>query len=222
MTNTPRGVLATLLLAAAACGTSNRTVVDSAPKPATVHGDIANAKPDSSRFPFTEADVRFMSGMIHHHSQAIAMAKMAPTHDAGPSLRILAARIINAQGDEIALMSQWLREHKQPVPEPNPKGMKMNMGGMEHVMLMPGMLSEEQMTQLDQARGLKFDELFLTFMIQHHQGALSMVKELFATPGAGQDELTFKLASDVNADQETEIERMQKMLFIIKTERRSP
>ena len=93
---------------------------------------------------------------------------------------------------------------------------------MNHVMLMPGMLSEEQMNQLDQARGIKFDELFLTFMIQHHQGALSMVKELFATPGAGQDETTFKLASDVNADQETEIERMQKMLFTIKTEGRSP
>jgi uncharacterized protein (DUF305 family) len=100
--------------------------------------------------------------------------------------------------------------------------MKMNMGGMEHVMLMPGMLSEEQMNQLDQARGIKFDELFLTFMIQHHQGALAMVKELFATPGTGQDETTFKLASDVNADQETEIERMQKMLFTIKTEGRSP
>jgi uncharacterized protein (DUF305 family) len=221
MMHYPRGVLATLLFAAAACSTSTRSA-QPAPQPATVHGDIANAKPDSTRFPFTEADVRFMSGMIHHHAQAIAMAKMAPTHDAGPSLRILAGRVINAQTDEIALMSQWLRDHKQPVPEPNPKGMKMNMGGMEHVMLMPGMLTDEQMNQLDQARGLKFDELFLTFMIQHHQGALAMVKELFATPGAGQDETTFKLASDVNADQETEIERMQKMLFTIKTEGRSP
>jgi uncharacterized protein (DUF305 family) len=221
MMHYPHGVLATLLFAAAACSTSTRSA-QTAPQPATVHGDIANAKPDSSRFPFTEADVRFMSGMIHHHAQAIAMAKMAPTHDAGPSLRILAGRVINAQTDEIALMSQWLRDHKQPVPEPNPKGMKMNMGGMEHVMLMPGMLTDDQMNQLDQARGLKFDELFLTFMIQHHQGALAMVKELFATPGAGQDETTFKLASDVNADQETEIERMQKMLFTIKTEGRSP
>ena len=222
MMHHPHGVLAMLLLAAVACSTSNPSAARTAPQAATVHGDIANAKPDSSRFPFTEADVRFMSGMIHHHAQAIAMAKMAPTHGAGPSLRILASRIINAQTDEIALMSQWLRDHKQPVPEPNPKGMKMNMGGSEHVMLMPGMLSEEQMNQLDQARGLKFDELFLTFMIQHHQGALSMVKELFASPGAGQDETTFKLASDINADQETEVERMQKMLFTIKTEGRSP
>ena len=221
MMHYPRGVLATLLLAAAACSTSTRSA-QTTPQPATVHGDIANARPDSNRFPFTEADVRFMSGMIHHHAQAIAMAKMAPTHDAGPSLRILAGRVINAQTDEIALMSQWLSDHKQPVPEPNPKGMKMNMGGMDHVMLMPGMLTEEQMNQLDQARGIKFDELFLTFMIRHHQGALAMVKELFETPGAGRDETTFKLASDVNADQETEIERMQKMLFTIKTEGRSP
>ena len=221
MMHYPRGVLATVLFTAVACSTSTRST-QTAPQPATVHGDIANAKPDSSRFPFTEADVRFMSGMIHHHAQAITMAKMAPSHEAGASLRVLAARIINAQTDEIALMSQWLRDHKQTVPEPNPKGMKMTMGGMEHVMLMPGMLSDEQMSQLDQARGLKFDELFLTFMIQHHKGALTMVKDLFATPGAGQDETTFKLASDVNADQETEIERMQKMLFTIKTEGRSP
>jgi uncharacterized protein (DUF305 family) len=134
----------------------------------------------------------------------------------------LAARIINAQQDEIALMSQWLRGHGQQVPEVTPMGIKMKMGGMEHDMPMPGMLTEAQMKQLEESTGKQFDELFLTFMIQHHQGALAMVKELFGTPGAGQDETTFKLASDVNADQETEIARMQKMLVTLKFEGRLP
>ena len=174
---------------------------------------IANAKPDKSRYEATEADVNFMSGMIHHHSQAIVMAKLAPTHGASSSIQTLAGRIINAQTDEINLMSQWLREHNQPVPTPNPKGMTMKMGGEEHVMLMPGMLTEEQMKQLDAARGPEFDKTFLTLMMQHHNGAVSMVKELFATYGAGLDETVFKLASDVNTDQTTEIARMQRMLF---------
>jgi uncharacterized protein (DUF305 family) len=91
-------------------------------------------------------------------------------------------------------------------------GMKMTMNGMEHTMLMPGMLTEEQMKQLDAARGPEFDRLFLTDMIQHHSGAVSMVRDLFASYGAGQDELVFKFASDVNVDQTTEIARMEKML----------
>lgn len=221
MTSHPQRFAAALLvsLAAAACSTATRTP-STAPQPAVVvHGDsaaIANARPDSNRYPFTEADVHFMSGMIHHHAQAIAMSRLAPTHGASPTIRTLTARIINAQSDEIALMQQWLREHGQPVPEPSPKGMKMTMGGEEHVMLMPGMLTEEQMKQLDEATGARFDELFLRFMIQHHQGALVMVKELFGTPGAGQDETTFKLAAGISADQETEISRMQKMLVELK------
>ena len=125
-------------------------------------------------------------------------------------------RIINAQSDEIRLMQQWLRDHRQEVPEPSPMGMKMKMGGEEHVMLMPGMLTEEQMKQLDASNGKAFDETFLQLMIKHHQGALVMVKELFGTPGAGQDETTFKLANDISADQETEIARMQKMLVALK------
>jgi uncharacterized protein (DUF305 family) len=173
---------------------------------------IARARADSARYPYTIADVQFMSGMISHHAQAITMARWAPTHGASPAVRTLCDRIINAQTDEIALMSLWLRDRQQPVPEPSPKGMTMMMNGMQHVMLMPGMLSEEQMKQLDEARGTEFDRLFLTFMIQHHKGAVAMVKELFATYGAGQDELVFKFASDVNVDQTTEIARMQKML----------
>jgi uncharacterized protein (DUF305 family) len=161
---------------------------------------------------YTAADIHFMDGMIAHHAQALLMAGWAPSHGASPSVRTLTERIINAQQDEIAGMQKWLRDRRQPVPEPNPHGMMMKMDGMEHAMLMPGMLTESQLKQLDQARGKEFDRLFLTFMIQHHQGAVTMVKDLFDTNGAAQEITVFKLASDISADQTTEIERMQKML----------
>jgi uncharacterized protein (DUF305 family) len=153
-----------------------------------------------------------MSAMIGHHSQAIVMSRMAPTHGASPSVRTLADRIISAQEDEIATMQRWLADRRQPVPEAKPGPMKMTMGGMEHEMLMPGMLTDPQLAQLDSARGSAFDRLFLTFMIQHHRGATSMVKDLFGSYGAAQDETVFKFASDVNVDQTTEIARMQRML----------
>ena len=172
----------------------------------------AQARADSARVPYVEADVQFMQGMISHHSQAIVMAKWAPTHGASPAVLTLCARIINAQTDEIAIMQQWLRDRHQTVPEAKPLPMKMKMNGMVMDMLMPGMLSDDQMKQLDAARGTEFDRLFLRFMIQHHSGAVSMVKDLFATEGAGQDQTVFKFASDVNVDQTTEIARMQKML----------
>ena len=183
---------------------------------------MAKARADSARYPYTEADIHFMSAMIGHHRQAIKMARLAPTHGASPSLRILAERVINAQQDEIAIMQQWLRDRRQPLPDSNATGMKMKMGGEEHEMAMPGMLTEAQLKQLDEARGTEFDRLFLTFMIQHHQGAVAMVKDLFNTAGAAQDETTFKVASDINVDQETEIVRMQKMLFALKVEGRLP
>ena len=176
---------------------------------------IAKAREDSARRPYTAADVHFMSGMIGHHAQAIVMAGWAPSHGASPSVRTLCERIINAQRDEIVTMQQWLRDRQQPVPEASAKGMKMVMDGVEHEMLMPGMLTEEQMKQLDAARGKDFDHLFLTFMIQHHKGAVQMVKELFDTYGAAQDDLVFKFASDVNVDQTTEIARMEKMLVAL-------
>jgi len=211
--STPALLAAGLTLAA--CG-GHRSETGAAPEPkpageADIYA-IAKAKADSARYPYTPADVHFMSGMIGHHAQAIVMANWAPTHDASPSLRILAGRIINAQQDEIATMQRWLRDRGQPVPEAKPGGMKMKMGGMEHEMLMPGMLTEEQMRQLDQARGPEFDRLFLTFMIQHHKGAVTMVRELFGTNGAAQDETVFKFANDVSVDQSTEIARMEKML----------
>ena len=187
----------------------------SAPEPMGDAPAIARASADSLRYPYTEADIRFMSGMISHHAQAIKMAKWAPTHGASPAVIRLTERIINAQTDEIALMGNWLSARRQPVPEANPDGMKMSMGGSEHVMLMPGMLSEAQMKELDAARGEEFDRLFLTFMIQHHKGAVSMVNELFAAHGAGQDETVFKFASDVQVDQTTEINRMLEMLFAL-------
>jgi len=217
-----RGLTAALVVtAASACASATQsTNASSAPvvpqaviNPQSEAAAIEQARADSIRHPYTEADVTFMSGMIHHHSQAIVMAKMAPTHGANSSIQTLAARIINAQTDEINLMSQWLGDHNQPVPVPNPKGMTMKMGGEEHVMLMPGMLSEERMKQLEATKGPEFDKLFLTLMMQHHNGAVSMVKELFGTYGAGLDETVFKLASDVNTDQTTEIARMQRMLF---------
>ena len=176
---------------------------------------MAKAREDSIRRPYTAADVHFMSGMIGHHAQAIVMAGWASSHGAGPSVHTLCDRIINAQRDEIRSMQQWLRDRQLPVPEASAKGMKMVMDGVEHEMLMPGMLTEEQMKELDAARGKEFDKLFLKDMIQHHQGAVQMVKELFDSYGAAQDDLVFKFASDVNVDQTTEIARMEKMLVAI-------
>jgi uncharacterized protein (DUF305 family) len=176
---------------------------------------IAKARADSARLPYVAADIEFMSTMMHHHAQAIVMAKWAPSHGANPEVQRLCERIINAQTDEIALMTRWLEDRNQPVPKPDPAGMKMQMGGMEHVMLMPGMLSEEQMKELDAARGHEFDRLFLTYMIQHHNGAVAMVKKLFETYGAGQDESVFKFANDVEVDQTTEVRRMFQMLLTV-------
>jgi len=175
---------------------------------------IAQARADSIRHPYTAADVQFMQGMIGHHSQAIVMSKWVPTHDASPSLRTLAERIINAQTDEINTMQQWLGDRRQMVPDAHAP-MMMMMNGVQQEMLMPGMLTKAQMAELDRARGTDFDRLFLTDMIQHHRGAVSMVHDLFESEGAGQDEVVFKFASDVNVDQTTEIARMQRMLALL-------
>ncbi len=163
-----------------------------------------------------------MTGMISHHAQAVVMAKMAPTHGAGRAVQTLCGRIINAQNDEIALMQNWLRDRDRPVPEAKPLPMKMMMNGQEMEMLMPGMLSDDQMKALDAARGVTFDTLFLRGMIQHHQGAITMVQQLFASPGAGQDDAVFKFANNVNVDQSTEIHRMQQMLLVESIESHNP
>jgi uncharacterized protein (DUF305 family) len=155
--------------------------------------------------------VDFMTGMIGHHAQALVMSALAPTHGASATIQTLAARITNSQKDEIAIMQRWLRDREQTVPEVHIDGTNMMVHGAGHGM-MPGMLTPEQMDQLDEARGGEFDRLFLTLMIQHHRGAVSMVRELFATDGAGQDEAVFKFASDVQVDQTTEVARMERML----------
>ena len=158
---------------------------------------------------YTPADVHFMSGMIYHHAQAVLIAGWAPTHDASPSLRALCERIVVGQGDEIALMERWLRDRHENVPDLN--ATHAMMPEMDPATMMPGMLTADQLAQLDRARGKQFDRLFLTFMIQHHKGAITMVNQLFAA-GAGEQETVYRFASGVYADQTTEIERMQKML----------
>lgn len=217
---------AALALALAACSGAPRSEVQTSPQPAAAsprdHAAMAKARADSARYPYTEADVQFMSAMVGHHSQAVEIAGWAPTHGAGPSVRTLAERIINGQQDEIVTMQQWLRDRGKPVPEPRRMGTHGTMHRAGHQHLMPGMLTDEQMGQLDRARGSEFDRLFLTFMIQHHGGAVAMVKELFGSYGAAQDETVFKFANDVNVDQTTEIARMKTMLAALPAERDSP
>jgi uncharacterized protein (DUF305 family) len=162
--------------------------------------------------PHSPADVHFMSGMIPHHAQAVLIAGWAPSHGASEALQRLAERIVVAQRDEIELMRMWVADHGEKVPAADATHLRMTMNGVEHDMLMPGMMNKAELAQLNAARGTEFDRLFLTFMIRHHEGALQMVDELFGSYGAAQDELVFRFASDVFADQTTEIERMQKML----------
>jgi uncharacterized protein (DUF305 family) len=169
----------------------------------------AQTAPDTGRFRYTAADVAFMSGMIHHHAQAVLMAGWAASHGASAAVRTLCDRIVVAQRDEIALMQRWLRDRKEPVPDGD--AAHDMMPGMEHP-LMPGMLTAAELGQLDSARGPEFDRLFLTLMIRHHQGAITMVNQLLASQGAGEEETVFRFSSDVFADQTTEIARMQRML----------
>ena len=206
-----------VLLAAwvlAACASSAAAPERAAPPPAAAppaeraRGNIA----PTGRYPYVDADVHFMTGMIAHHAQAVVMAGWAPSHGASASLRDLCERIVVGQRDEIKLMQTWLADRHLPVPDARSTRMHMVMDGMEHDMLMPGMLSDDEMAALDKARGPEFDRLFLVGMIKHHGGAITMVNDLLAAQGAAQDEVVFKFSTDVFADQTTEIERMTKML----------
>jgi uncharacterized protein (DUF305 family) len=170
------------------------------------------ARPDLVRQPYSDGDVNFMTGMIPHHAQAVLIAGWAESHGARPELLVLCQRMVVGQRDEIEFMRNWLRDRGEPVPAANATHHRMKMNGVEHDMLMPGMLTPEQLSELDKARGPEWDRLFLTFMIGHHEGALTMVDELFKSYGALQDDDVYKLASDIHADQEIEIERMRKML----------
>ena len=157
-----------------------------------------------SRVPVTEADVRFMQGMIGHHAQALEMTALIPTRTSREDLRLLGRRIELSQADEIKMMQAWLAARGQMMPD-------------SHVHeLMPGMLTPDEMNRLAEARGREFERLFLESMIRHHDGALVMVKGLFETPDAGQDSEIFAFASEVDLDQRMEIGRMAAMLMELK------
>ena len=171
---------------------------------------IYQARADSARMVVSDADANFMTGMVHHHAQALVMSALATTNTSSVAIKTLTGRIINAQKDEISVMQRWLRERGRPVPEVGTNA-SMTMDE-DHSMHMPGMLSPQQIDSLTLAHDEEYARLFLRYMIQHHNGAVTMVHELFATDGAAQDDFVFKLASDIQVDQITEVARMQKML----------
>jgi uncharacterized protein (DUF305 family) len=200
------GALGTVLLAA--CGASAQTTTAPAPQPAPAaaagHAHAQHAASPTAN----PGDVAFMQGMIGHHAQALVMTALVPQRTTRPDIRLIAERIDVSQHDEIARMQRWLRARGQAAPDPSEHAGH-DMPG--HAM-MPGMLTQEELARLASATGPEFDRLFLEFMIRHHQGALTMVSQLFATPGAGQDTELFAFASDVDADQRMEIDRMRQLL----------
>lgn len=183
-------------------------------------GQPTRTLPPSTRAtlpPASPADVKFMQGMIMHHAQAVEMTALIESHTTTKDLRSLAARISHSQSDEIEFMKRWLTARGEPISV-SPEMPGMHMSGHSMVMpgvmpgLMPGMLTSKQMETLKKAEGAEFDRLFLSGMIQHHNGALIMVKELFDTAGAGQDAELFNFATDVDSGQRAEIRVMQTML----------
>jgi len=166
--------------------------------------------------PVSTADVRFMQGMIVHHAQAVEMTALIESRTENKDVRSLGARISHSQADEIAFMKRWLVSRGQPVADATHDMHKMHMNhkNMSHgqMALMPGMLTSEQMEALRKAKGEEFDRLFLEGMIQHHDGALIMVKDLFDAAGAGQEAELFNFATDVDSGQRAEIRIMQSML----------
>jgi uncharacterized protein (DUF305 family) len=152
------------------------------------------------------ADVRFMQRMVEHHAQALVMTALVPSRGGHNDVKLIAERIEISQRDEMAMMRRWLTERGETVPDPT--------AGHQHhegMVMMPGMLAPVEMEQLRRATGLAFDRLFLRFMTRHHEGALTMVAEFFATPGAGQESEIFRFASDVDADQRAEIARLRSL-----------
>lgn len=176
------------------------------------------ARKDSALARFSQADVDFMTGMIGHHAQALIMSGFAESNNASPEIQTLAARIINAQKDEIRIMQNWLRKRNQPVPHVMIEGSSLMIHGVDdnHALHMPGMLSQEQLNALEAAEGVNFDQLFLEYMIMHHEGAVFMVRELLKIDGAVTGDDTYKLATDIHVDQVTEINRMRRMLDRLK------
>jgi uncharacterized protein (DUF305 family) len=191
-------IVASGTLAAAVAGCGGGGPGASPPTPAATSTEaletLYRSRTDSALARFTPADADFMSRMIVHHDQALTMAALVSGRSTSPAMRTLAARITAAQEAEIGLMRQWLEERGQSV---------------EHA---PGMMTPEQMNSLAAAEGSSFDRLFLSLMVQHHRGAVAMVEELFATPGAAADPSTFRIASGIQVDQRSEIGRMESML----------
>jgi uncharacterized protein (DUF305 family) len=169
----------------------------------------AEASTRSAALPHTPADTKFMQGMIGHHAQALEMAALVYTNTTTPDMQLLAKRIEVSQLDEIGMMKTWLTSRGEALPDEHAHH------AGDHA-LMPGMLTQAEMQRLAAAKGTEFDRLFLEGMIKHHQGALTMVKELFSAPRAGQDAEIFAFASDVDADQSMEIDRMSAMLARLK------
>jgi uncharacterized protein (DUF305 family) len=212
--------LSTLLAVTFCCGLRAlaRSGQTDRPKPVVVQpgapGMPSKTLPSSTRAslpPHSSADVEFMQGMIVHHAQAVEMTAMIPSHTENKSLHSLGARISSSQSDEIKFMKRWLAARGQSAPKPTSPMPGMNMPH-DSMGLMPGMLTPERMEALRKARGSNFDRLFLTGMIQHHNGALAMVKDLFDTAGAGQDAELFNFATDVDTGQRAEIHIMETML----------
>jgi uncharacterized protein (DUF305 family) len=222
-------LLGVLIAASAAavffCSTARAQQTDPA-KPVVVQpgapGQPSRTLPPSTKGtlpPRSQADIEFMQGMIMHHSQAVEMTALIASHTENKDLRSLGARISRSQSDEIKFMQRWLAARGEPVSMAMPGMPDMDRSDMSHgpMGLMPGMLTPEQMEALRKAKGAEFDRLFLAGMIQHHNGALIMVKDLFDTAGTGQDAELFDFATDVDSGQRAEIRIMQAML-----ERESP
>lgn len=165
------------------------------------------ARADTTRRGYTAADVRFMQGMIAHHGQALVMTDLLKTRTNRPDMRLLAERIDVSQKDEILSMQRWLASRGEEVPS----AAAQHHMAAGHMPLMPGMLTDEELAQLEKSTGAEFDRLFLLYMIRHHEGALKMVADLFATNGAVQEPQLFAFASDVDADQRAEIARMRSL-----------
>jgi uncharacterized protein (DUF305 family) len=203
-----RAVVALVLAGAAAschaAGTSAPIVHPGAPGEASRTISATQAV-DLAGVRHTPADVRFMQGMIGHHAQAIEMTDLVPARSRRDEMRLLARRIEISQADEIGLMRGWLQRRGEQVPNEHAHH-------LPGATLMPGMLSPEEMARLTAATGAEFERLFLELMIKHHDGALTMVSDLFANAGAGQEPEIFAFASDVDADQRIEIDRMSAML----------
>src|SRR5712692_7916855 len=181
-------------------------------------GQPTRTLPPSTRAtlpPSSAKDVEFMQGMIMHHAQAVEMTALMESRTQNKELRLLGARISHSQSEEIRFMKRWLEARGEPTELPMPKMSGMDMPGMDmskHEMLMPGMLTPKQMEALRKAKGAEFDRLFLEGMIQHHGGALTMVKDLFDTAGAGQDAVLFNFTTDIDSGQRAEIRIMQAMV----------